>query len=175
MVLVCEGAASIYALAGGYSADPRKSYIIMPLVIMTAAAAIWLIWGPHRTRTFWPNGSSVAISAICIFGCLTSLLVMSIYRMEMKRDYLLADLIVQNTISDSLHPDGNPDLQAIWPSAHYDPQDAIDRALDARGYKRVLLTPQSTNRATWSMKEQRWYCCAVAETGEQVANLMLAY
>jgi len=164
MVLVCEGAAFIYALAGGYSTDPRKRYIIMPTVIMSAAAAIWLIWGPQRTRTFWPRGSSVAISAICIFGCLTSLLVISISKMEMKRVYLLADLIVQNTISDSFHSDGNPDLKAIWPSVSFDPQDALDRALDARGYKSVLLTPQSTKRATWSTEEQRWYCCTVAET-----------
>jgi hypothetical protein len=166
MVLVCEGAAFIYVLAGGYSlGTPRKSYIIMPMVIMSAAAAIWLIWGPQRPCTFWLSGSSAvaAISAICIFGCLTSLLVISIFQMEMKRTYLLADLIVQNTISDSFHPDGNPDLKAIWPSAVYDPQDAIDRALDARGYKRVLLTPQSIKRATWSMEEQRWCCCRVEE------------
>jgi len=32
------------------------------------------------------------------------------------------------------------------------------------GTKGVLLTPQSTKRATWSMEEQRWYCCTVAET-----------
>ena len=136
----------------------------MPMVVMSAAAAIWLIWGLQRTRTFWPRGSSVAISAVCIFGCLTSLLVISVYKMEMKRVYLLADLIVQNTISDSFHPDGNPNLKAIWPSSHYDPQDALDRALDARGYKRVLLTPQSTKRAEWSMEEQRWDCCTVEET-----------
>ena len=88
---------------------------------------------------------------------------MSIYQMEMKRVYLLADLIVQNTISDSFHPDGNPDLKAIWPSASIDPQDALDRALDARGYKSFLLTSQSTKRARWSMEEQRWYCCTVEE------------
>jgi hypothetical protein len=164
MVLVCEGGAFIYVLAGGYPANPRNSYIIMPMVVMSAAAAIWLIWGLQRTRTFWPGGSSVAISAVCIFGCLTSLLVISVYKMEMKRVYLLADLIVQNTISDSFHPDGNPNLKAIWPSSHYDPQDALNRALDARGYKRVLLTPQSTKRAEWSMEEQRWDCCTVEET-----------
>jgi MFS family permease len=164
MVLVCEGAAFIYALAGGYSPDARKRYIIMPMVIMSAAAAIWLIWGPQRTRTFWPRGSSVAISAICIFGCLTSLLVISIYKMEIKRVYLLADLIVQNTISDSFQPDWRPDLKTIWRSSHIDQQNALDRALDARGYKSVLLTPQSTKRVTWSMEEQRWYCCSVAET-----------
>ena len=88
----------------------------------------------------------------------------SIYQMEMKRVYLLADLIVQNTISDSFHSDGNPDLKAIWPSVSFDPQDALDRALDARGYKSVLLTPQSTKRATWNMEEQRWDCCIVEET-----------
>jgi hypothetical protein len=104
-----------------YSLDPRKRYIIMPMVIMSAAAAIWLIWGSRRTRTFWPRGSSVAISAICIFGCLTSLLVMSIYKMEMKRVYLLADLIVQNTISDSLQADWRPYLKSIWPSSGFDP------------------------------------------------------
>jgi len=162
MVLVCEGAAFIYGLAGGYSPDPRRRYIIMPMVIMSAAAAIWLIWGPQRTRTFWPRGSSVAISAICIFGCLTSLLVISLHQMEMKRVYLLADLIVQNTISDSLQPDWNPDFKAIGLS--WNLQDALDRALGARGYQRVLLTPQSTKRATWSMEEQRWYCCTGAET-----------
>jgi hypothetical protein len=161
MVLVCEGAAFIYALAGGYSSDPRKRYIIMPMVIMSAAAAIWLIWGPQRTRAFWPRGSSVAISAICIFGCLTSLLTISIYKMEIKRIYLLADLIVQNTISDSFQSDWS--LKTIWPSSSIDPQDALDRALDARGYKSLLLTPQSTKRATWSMEEQRWYCCTVEE------------
>jgi MFS family permease len=164
MVLICEGAAFIYVLAGGYSPDPRKRYIIMPMVIMSAAAAIWLIWGPQRTRTSWPHGSSVAISAICIFGCLTSLLVISVYEMDGKRIYLLADLIVQNMISDSLHPDWRPDLITIWPSSHANPQDGIDRALDARGYKRLLLTPQSTKRATWNMEEQRWYCCTVTET-----------
>ena len=164
MVLVCEGGAFIYVLAGGYPANPRNSYIIMPMVVMSAAAAVWLIWGLQRTRTFWPRGSSVAISAICIFGCLTSLLVISVYKMEMKRVYLLADLIVQNTISDSFHPDGNPDLKTIWPSSYYDPQDALDRALDARKSKRVLLTPQSTKRATWSTEEQRWFCCIVADT-----------
>ena len=84
--------------------------------------------------------------------------------MEMKRIYLLADLIAQNTISHDFYPDGNPNLKAIWPLSIYDPQDALDRALDARGYQRVLLTPQSTQGATWSMKEQRWYCCAVEGT-----------
>src|SRR5262249_35712099 len=83
--------------------------------------------------------------------------------MEVKRVYLLADLIVQNTISDSFQPDWNPDLKAIWPSLSTDPQNALDRALDAREYKRVLLTPQSTKRATWSVEEQRWYCCTVEE------------
>ena len=164
MILVCEGAAFIYVLAGGYSLDVRLRYIIMPTVIMGAAASIWLIWGPQRTRTFSLRGSSVAISAICIFGCLTSLLVISIYKMEMKRVYLLADLIVQNKIADSFQLDGRTDLKTIWPSATIDPQDALDRALDAREYKRVLLTPQSTKRATWSMEEQRWFCCTVAET-----------
>src|SRR6266852_6916173 len=164
MVLVCEGAAFIYVLAGGYSPDPRNRCVFMPMVIMSASAAIWLIWGPQWTRTSWPHRSSVAISAICIFGCLTSLLVISIYEMEGKRIYLLADLIAQNTISDSFHPDWRPDLQTIWPSSRANPQDGIDRALDARGYKRVLLTPQSTKRATWSMEEQHWYCCTDTET-----------
>jgi hypothetical protein len=81
--------------------------------------------------------------------------VISIYKMEMKRIYLLADLIVQNTISDSFQPDWNPDLKAIWPSSSIDAQNALDRALDARGYKSVLLTLQSDKRATWSMEEQR--------------------
>jgi len=181
MVLVCEGAAFIYVLAGGYTAVVRNRYIIMPTLIMSAAAAIWLIWRQQRLPT-WPRGSSVAISATCIFGCLTSLLVMSIYKMEMKRVYLLADLIAQNTISDSLDADWRPDLKTIWPSSGFDPH-FLDRALEARGYKSILLTPQGTKRAIWSMEEQRWYYCSGAETiaavfavsGEQIGNLMLAY
>jgi hypothetical protein len=85
--------------------------------------------------------------------------VISFYKMEIKRVYLLADLIVENAISDRFNPDWNPDLKAHW-----DPQDPLDRALDARRYKRVLLTSQSPKGATWSMEEQRWYCCTVAET-----------
>jgi hypothetical protein len=183
MILVCEGAAFIYVLAGGSRSDSRNRYIIMPMLIMSAAAAIWLIWRPQRISTFSVRGYSVAISAMCIFGCLTSLLVMSIYKMEMKRVYLLADLIVQNTISESFEADWRPDLKRIWPASRFDPH-FLDRALAARGYKSVLLIPQSTKRALWSMEEQRWYCCAVAETvggasaflsGEQIANLRLAY
>jgi hypothetical protein len=93
---------------------------------------------------------------------------------------------VQNTISDSFQPDWKPDLKTIWPSSSFDPH-FLDRALDARGYKSVLLNPQTAKRAMWSMEEQRWYCCAVAETVGaasaesdslsvgQIANLMLAY
>jgi hypothetical protein len=166
MVLVTEGAAFIYVLMGGYGPNLRGSYIIMPMIIMSAAAAIWLIWGSQRTRTFWPRGSSVAISAICIFGCLTSLLLTSIHHMEVKRIYLLADLIVQNKISDSFHPDLNPGPNAIWALWGFDPQDALNRALDARGYKRVLLTPQGPNGARWSMEEQRWLLHSGAASAE---------
>ena len=133
------------------------------MVIISVAAAIWLIWRPQRTRTFWPRGSSVAISATCIFGCLTSLLVISAYKMEMKRVYLLADLIVQNRISDSFQADWRPDLKILWPSLT-DPQHALDRALDARAHKPVLLTSQSKKCATWSMEQQNWYFCTVADT-----------
>lgn len=164
MVLICEGAAFIYVLAGGYSLDSRKHYIIMPMVIMSAAAALWLVWRPQRTRTLWSRGFSLAISAVCVFGCLTSLSVISIYKMEIKKVYLLADLIVENAISDNFHPDWMPDLKTIWPSSPVDPQDALDRALDARGYKRVLLTSLSTKRPRWSTEDQLWHCCAVAET-----------
>jgi hypothetical protein len=103
-----------------------------------------------------------------------------------KRDYLLADLIAQNTISDSFHPDWNPDLKAIWPSSHHDPQMALDQALDARMHKRVLLTPQvrSALRGAWKSSVD---CCTVTETdrvvpaesdplsGEQTHNLVLTY
>jgi len=57
MILVCEGAAFIYVLAGGSRSDVRAHYIIMPMVIMTAGAATWLIRAPQRTRTFWPSRS----------------------------------------------------------------------------------------------------------------------
>jgi hypothetical protein len=86
--------------------------------------------------------------------------------MEVKRIYLLADLIVQNKISDSFHPDLNPGPNAIWALWGFDPQDALNRALDARGYKRVLLTPQGPNGARWSMEEQRWLLHSGAASAE---------
>ena len=84
MVLVCEGAAFIYVLAGGYSlGTPRKCYIIMPILIMSAAAAIWLIWGPQRTGTCWSSASSAVatINVICMFGC----------KMHLTEHWTLAD------------------------------------------------------------------------------------
>jgi ABC transporter substrate binding protein len=105
MILVTEGAAFIYVLMGGYGPNLRGSYIIMPMIIMSAAAAIWLIWGSQRTRTFWPRGSSVAISAICIFGCLTSLLVMSIHQMEMNVN--TPDPVGAGFVASLARPGGN--------------------------------------------------------------------
>ena len=155
MIVVCEAAGFIYVLAGGYSLDSRKHYIMMPLVIMGVASAISLIWRPQK-RMLGRWGSSAAISAICIFGCLTSLLMISLLRMDLKRIDLLADLIMQESISDNLQAEGRPVL--------FDAQPALNRALAARGYKPVVLTPQSAKSVIWNMQEQRWHCCTIAET-----------
>ena len=161
MLLLCEGAALIYVLAGGYSADhSRKRYVIMPLMIMSAGAAAWLIWGRQRIPTFQPRTSAVVISTVCIFGCLTSLLMTSLFKMEMKRLDLLAQLIVHNRISDDLHVTGIPISRQFGRRSSFDGQTLLDRALIALGHKPVLLTSQSPQRATWRIEEQRWHCCS---------------
>ena len=161
MLLLCEGAALIYVLAGGYSADhSRKSYVIMPLMIMSAGAAAWLIWGRQRIPTFRPRTSAFVISAICIFGCFTSLLMTSLFKMEMKRLDLLAQLLVNNKISGDLRVNSKPELQTMGRRLNFDSQIILDRLLSARGQNPVLLTSQSAQRATWLIEEQRWHCCS---------------
>ena len=115
--------------------NSRKSYVIMPLMIMSAGAAAWLIWGRQRIPTFQPRTSTVVISTVCVFGCLTSLLMTSLFKMEMKRLDLLAHLIVHNKISDDLHVDWNPELQTIWRRSSFDTQTLVDRALIALGHQ----------------------------------------
>ena len=163
MILVVDGGAFIYVLAGGYALDSRKRYILMPMLIMAAAAAIWLIWRPDRARTFWLRNGSVAITAICIFGCLTSLLMTSLWRNEIKRLDLLVELIIENKIVGSLQVDWKPDLKAIWPASEYSwgitAQTVLDEALRVHGFGSVLLGPQSAQRATWIQEVQRWHCC----------------
>ena len=170
MLLLCGGAALIYVLAGGYSADSRKSYVIMPLMIISAGAAAWLIWERQRFHTFQTRTSAVVISTVCVFGCLTSLLMTSLYKMEMKRFDLLAHLIVHNRISDDLHVDWKPDLRTIWPRSVFDSQTLVDRALIALGHNPVLLSSQSMQRAVWRIEEQRWHCCSETVDGRNRAT-----
>ena len=80
--------------------------------------------------------------------------------MEIKRVYLLADLIVKNTISDSL---------TIWPSwTIIDQQHALDRALDARGYKMGLAHPTKYEARYVEHGRAALACCTVAETVDAV-------
>ena len=161
MLLLSVGAGCIYALAGGYSLDARKRYLIVPLIMLTAAAAAWLIWGPKRARAFWPRGSSIAMSGTCILGCLTSLMMMSLWKYELTRLNLLADLITENKVSGDLQVDWNPDIASVWPQSEYswglDRGMALNDALHARGHPSISLTPKSSQRVSWSSEEQRWY------------------
>ena len=86
----------------------------------------------------------------------------SVYKMEMKRVYLLADLIVQNTISDRFNPDWNPDLKAIWPSMIR--KMPLTELWTLAGTNGSCSPHKVRKRATWSMEEQRWFCCTVADT-----------
>src|ERR1043166_7224990 len=83
MFLICAlvllaGAAGIYVLAGGYSFDARKRYLIIPFFILTAAAVACVVRGP-QSRTFVSRGGALVASALCVVGCATSFLVMSVW------------------------------------------------------------------------------------------------
>jgi hypothetical protein len=160
MVLLTLGAGAIYALAGGYSLDTRKRYLIVPLMMMTAAAAVWLMFGRTRARAFWPRGSFVTTTVICVFGCLTSFLAISIWKSEVTRLNLLADLVAENGLSGDLHVDWNPDIEQIWPQSVYSwglkREAALNDALHARGSESIVLTRKGEQRVSWSREEQRW-------------------
>lgn len=174
MIVLCVGAGSIYALAGGYSLDSRKRYIIMPLLIMTAGTVMWLTGSLQRPRSFAPRGSSVALSAICVVGCVTSLSLTSLWKNEMKRLDMLADLIMQHRIFGDLRVDLNPNLNTIWPASvaewGFDAGRALNETLQGRGYEQVLLTPLSTQRVTWAKDEQRWLYSSAETVGAANAD-----
>jgi hypothetical protein len=161
MLILSVGAGSIYALAGGYSLDSRKRYIIVPLALMTAAAAAWVIWGPQQARASWPRGRSIATNAICIFGCVTSLFMMSLWKQEVARLNLLADLIAENGLSGEWYIDWNPDLNLVWPRAERSfgmrADTGLNAALHARGYGLIISSkPESAHRIFWNSPERRW-------------------
>jgi hypothetical protein len=161
MLALLLGAGAIYALGGGYSLDARKRYVILPLLLMTAAAGTWLIWGPERARAVWPRGGYIATTAICISGCLTSLLVLSIWKYELTRLNLLADLISEKKVSGNFQVNWNPDLTSIWPHAErsWGPSAswALTEALRARGHSGdIAFTPKSTQVISWNGDRQQW-------------------
>jgi hypothetical protein len=160
MLVLSLGAASIYALGGGYSLDSRKRYLIVPLLVMAVAAATRLIRGPKLTGSLWPKGVAITTSTICIIGCLTSLFMMSLWKQELTRLNLLSDLIVENRLSAGLQVDWNPNINDIWPNAQrstgVDPGIALNQALLARGVKSISLMPESARQISWNSEEHRW-------------------
>jgi hypothetical protein len=160
MIFLALGAGAIYALAGGYSLDTRKRYLIVPFLMMTVAAAVWLILGPTRARAFWRRGAVFATTVVCIFGCLTSFFTMSIWKSELTRLNYLADVIAENGLFGDLSVDWNPDIEQIWPQSVYfwglDREAALNDALRARGGKSIVLTTNEEQLVSWSREEQRW-------------------
>jgi hypothetical protein len=161
MLVLLLAAGAIYALAGGYSLDSRKRYIIVPLLLMTTAAAAWLIWGPARARAFWPRCAVLATTAICMFGCLTSLCIMSVWKYELTRLNLLADFIAEKRLSGDLRINWNPEISLIWPRAERswgpDVGSALQQALLARGINDdISLSLKGAQLISWNRDPAHW-------------------
>ena len=134
MLLLSIGAGFIYALAGGYSLDARKRYLIVPLIMLTAAAAAWLIRGPKRARAFWPRGRSIAkCAALGIF-----LLFMS--AIEAQADKRVALIIgnanYQNTSSLANSANDAADLAAALTDVGFTV--ILEQNLDKRGMEMAI-------------------------------------
>jgi hypothetical protein len=161
MLILLLGATGIYALGGGYSLDSRKRYIIVPLLVMAAAAAFWEIKPRIAARLSSPWPSALAIGSICTVGCLTSFLMLSLWYHELKRVNEVSDVIAQNQLSGPVRVEWNPKLTDIWPHATRswgDPIDgyAVHLALHDRGVDAVTLDLNAPTRVVWDSNTQRW-------------------
>jgi hypothetical protein len=160
MLIVLLGSTSIYALAGGYSADARKRYFIVPLLIITVGSAAWVFFRRYLSRASWDGW--IATSALCVVGCLTSFLMMSLWQHELMRLNALADIIAENRLSGTVTVEWNPSIHDIWPNAsrswgeYVDAEWTLNVALDARGNGPVALKPDSTQRIFWDGRAKHW-------------------
>lgn len=167
LLILLVGAAGIYALAGGYSFDARKRYLIMPFLIMAAAAALFILCEPKRARAYLALAGTLVTSALCVIGCATSFLIMSVWTGEMQRLNRLADLITDHRVAGDLSVVWNPDVYRIWPSAErswgIEAAAGLREALIARGSEAISLTAESAQRIVWDIRRQRWLLSGVNE------------
>lgn len=161
MLVLLLGATGIYALAGGYSLDSRKRYIIVPLLVAVAAAGSRLILGNTQSSNKLPSHLWMALSSICLVGCLTSFMVLSVWRNELLRVNMLAELIAQKRISGSLHIEWNPNINELWPNSKRSWGDAIDHeavelVFKAFGAEPVVLSADGATRVSWDRQARHW-------------------
>jgi hypothetical protein len=116
-------AAAIYALAGGYSLDARKRYLIVVNVILGIGALGHWLWGrftrPEAMSVHTARGKPLTVVAACliILGCATSLMMMSVWQSELARlDSLLATIVAEH-LKGPIVVEWNPYLFDIWPHA----------------------------------------------------------
>jgi hypothetical protein len=158
MLLLLFGATGIYALGGGYSLDSHKRYVIVPLLVMTAAATFWAI---KPRRLSWPWRSASTIGTFCAVGCVTSFLMLSLWHHELTRVNELADIIAQNRLDGPVRVEWNPKLTDIWSHATRSWGDPIDGlplrlALHGRGVDGVIINPDASTHIIWDGKTQHW-------------------
>ena len=164
MLAVSVGAPAIYALGGGYSLDSRKRYLIVSLVIMLIAPVAWLLISYASRCRLLPFGlaffGSIATTVICTIGCVTTLLMMSLWKHEMQRINLLADAIVENGLSGNMRLEWNPEMIDLWPASAsswgLDSTLALNRALNARGHQSISVVSDAAHRMFWNNEEKRW-------------------
>ena len=165
MLALTLGATAIYVLAGGYSLDSRKRYLIVPLVIMLMAPVAWVLLSRARhCKLLQPSEAiffcSIATTMICSIGCITSLLMMSVWKYEMLRINLLADAIVENRLYGNLQLEWNPNMIYVWSASAsswgLDSILALNRALNARGHQSISVVSNAAHRMFWNNEERRW-------------------
>ena len=165
MLALTLGATAIYVLAGGYSLDSRKRYLIVPLVIMLTPSVAWFLISRARHRKLLqPSDSSffgsIATTMICTIGCITSRLMLSVWKYEVLRINLLADVIAENELHGNLQLEWNSDIIDVWPASAsswgLDSTLALNRSLNARGHEAISVSSNAAHRMFWNNEERRW-------------------
>ncbi len=101
---------------------------------------------------------------------------MSVWKYEMTRINLLADVIADKKLSGDLQVDWNPDIRDIWPKSDrswgLDMGFALNIALEARSNESISLVSKNMQRISWISDEGRWsFAPAMAEVaaGDRLA------
>jgi hypothetical protein len=129
------GASLIYVLTGGFSADSRKKYPLVPLLLLLGC---WTFRFVFKGRQAPASAFLVTGAAMCLGAAMTTWLVLGIWRYETARYNALAEFFAKRGGRD-ITVSWNPDLNRAWPQMRrsigfgLDEAWVLDMAVEYRG------------------------------------------